>query len=253
MSVMTSLVAAALLLQTPPGPQRFTLEEVTVTDIKRINEINDLRIASHLRLVVQSSAGVSSVIYMAALDSNPVEMGIWKSDVCRFEGGERLWVGDRPFSQQATLPQSDELILEVDEFQCREGADGRPDEEALVVLPTPLPTMPPVRSTPVTIVGVGISPRTPSGVLHTTTLILGQSDDGNIDPYYMTFHGDRMPVPPLGSRCVLHHRATDVYRGGSILVGGLSISPWSTSEVFWEFECAPPPSDEEIMRMNARQ
>lgn len=97
----------------------------------------------------------------------------------------------------------------------------------------------------VTIVGVGLSPGIESGVLHTATLILGQTDDGDIDPYYLTFFGDAWPVPPLGSRCVLHYQEYQLE-----IVGGLSTRPMDRGNYISDLECEPPPSHEEMIRMN---
>lgn len=99
--------------------------------------------------------------------------------------------------------------------------------------------------TTVTIVGVGISPGIPSGVYHTATLLLGQTDDGDIDPYYLTFLSEEMPVPPLGSRCILHHFESQVE-----IVGGLSTRPMDRGSYISDFECEPPPTDEEMFRLN---
>lgn len=242
MSVTVSLMVA-LLLQASPDPDGFRLQNVTVTDIARVAEINDLRIASYLRLVVRSGDGDSSVVYVAAQASDPHEMGIQKTGVCSFEGRRRPWMGDRALA--APAPAVGELTPVADSFQCRPTSDQRPAAPLDSLLP-PMPPLPPAQSTTVVIIGVGESPQIPSGVLHTATLILGQSEDGRIAPYYMTFHGDQAPVPPLGSRCVLHHRAST----GSIMVGGLSLHPGAPGQVFWEFDCAPPPSWEDMLRMN---
>ena len=242
MSVMVSLMAA-LLTQTAPDPQPFRLTEVTVTDLERVGEVSDLRNLSYVRLNVRSSDGATGVVYVPGWTFE--DRRIWKTDVCRFEGRERPWLGDRSLSLRTVVPARGEIVRVADDFQCREGSEGHPADPDINPLFLPSPTTPPLQTTAIVVTGVGISPRIPSGILHTATLILGQTEDGDIDPYYLTFFGDEWPVPPLGSRCVLHHREYQLE-----LVGGLSTRPMDKADYISDFDCEPPPSDEEMVRMN---
>lgn len=245
MSVLFSLTAAALLtIQTAPE-QSFRLTGMTVTDIDGATEINDLRNVFYIRVSVRSSDGIGRVVYVPGTGSE--RHRIWKTDICSFEGLERLWVGDRSFHMDVS-PEPGEAVLIANDFQCREGPDGRPPDPPVDPLFLSLPPPPPTRSATVVMVGVGDKPPFPSGIVHTSTLLLGQSEEGDIDPYYLTYFGEEFPVPPLGSRCLIEYRP-----GRLELVGGLSVRPLDKGDYISSFDCSPPPSREDMARRNMAQ
>ncbi|HEY1223680.1 MAG TPA: hypothetical protein VGE54_00515 [Brevundimonas sp.] len=247
MSVMVSLMTAALLFQTAPDPQPFRLTDVTVTDLEGVSEVSDLRNLSYARVSIQAADGGVVVIYILNRDHEFENRRIWKGDICAFEGHTQAWRGDRSVFRQVA-PAQDEIVRVAEFYECREGPDGRPPDPPMPAIFPPLQTTPPAQTTTVVIVGVGPSPGIESGIYHTATLILGQTDDGDIDPYYLTFFAETYPVPPLGSRCILHH-----FKSRVEIVGGLSTRPMDRGNYISDFECEPPPSDDEMMRMNMAQ
>ena len=121
---------------------------------------------------------------------------------------------------------------------------------AIIVLLQALPS-PPVTErhiSSVTIVGVGQRQTAPSGVLKTSVLVLGRSDEGIIRPYYLTYSGAGQVLPSIGSRCTIAHHS-----GRLEVVGGLEIAPLLVGEEFEDFECGPAPSVEEWIQFEWRR
>ncbi|WP_420478182.1 hypothetical protein [Brevundimonas sp. FT23028] len=227
-------VIATWLAQSSTVPGPFRLSDVTVMERAQVTEIDDLMIASYLQLGVRSEDGSHATVHVPMHLSGQYGVRIRLGDVCTFEGIERPWRGDRPLTGSALAPGEPALIAST--FECRPPIGERaPDPFAAVQLIMPIP--PEVRSADVTIVEVGQSPEVPSGHLHTATRVLGQTDEGEIRPYYMTFRGPRYPVPQVGRRCALHHSTA----GHTVHVGP-SMDQVRDVEVFWEFECEPAPS-----------
>jgi hypothetical protein len=238
MSTAASLIAG-LMLQTPP-PDAFSLRNVTVTELTRVEEISELRIASYLRLAVRAEDGSRAVVFMPAGSSGPRELGVERGAQCDLDGQTRPWVGQLGFVPPP--PAAGERVAVATTFSCRLRADSGPADfvDALSASTPSVPT----RSSTVVIVGVGEKPLVGSGMFHTATLILGQTEDGDINPYYMTFHGETFPLPPLGSRCTLHHEPVT-----HSLYTSVALHPASRPEVFWNFECEAPPTFDQMVRM----
>jgi hypothetical protein len=68
----------------------------------------------------------------------------------------------------------------------------------------------------------------------TTVLILGRTEDGDTDPYYLIHSGETEPAPPVGGRCRVWYRRTNLE-----IVGGLAITPGLPGSVFENFDCMP--------------
>lgn len=102
----------------------------------------------------------------------------------------------------------------------------------------------PFRTTTVEIVAMGETPGVGSGTIHVTRFILGRSEDGKVDAYYLTQGGDGVSIPMPGSICVLHHRT-----GVLEMVAGVQTS-FQRGEIVSSFECDPPPSQDEMIRRN---
>lgn len=107
------------------------------------------------------------------------------------------------------------------------------------------PQAPPSRSTTVEIVAIGEAPGVGSGIIHVTWLILGRSEDGKVESYYLLPDGDGASIPMPGNRCLLHHRT-----GVLEMVGGRQTQPVPQGEIISAFECGSAPSQEELIRRN---
>lgn len=229
-------VIATWLAQSPSVLGPFHLSDVTLMETAQVIEVDDLMIARYLKLGVRSKNGSHATVHVPIRLPGPYGVRIRLGDVCTFEGIERPWRGDRPLT--TIEPALGERVLIASAFKCRPPV-GKRVFDPLAVIQLTMPIPPEVRSTDVTIVEAGQSPEVLSGHLHTATRILGQTDEGEIRPYYMTFRGPRYPVPQIGSRCVLRH--STVSRPVHV---GPSMDQVMDVEVFWEFECEPAPLTE---------
>lgn len=98
----------------------------------------------------------------------------------------------------------------------------------------------------INVVAIGQSPGWGSGVTWTSTMILGRDDDGDIDPYFVTYFGpEDEPLPPLGSQCTIRYTTDHRLE----IVGGLQTRPGLKGSFIDDFECSPPPDpDLELFR-----
>ncbi|KQW84089.1 hypothetical protein [Brevundimonas sp. Root1279] len=97
---------------------------------------------------------------------------------------------------------------------------------------TPASERSPVTESVVTVVGVGSKPDFDSGLLMATILVLGQSSNGDVDPYYLIQLSRDAPVPTVGAQCRIWHSDMALE-----FVGGLEISEGLKGRVFGHFEC----------------
>lgn len=230
--MMASLAAVSLLLQ--PAPEPFAFAEMTVTRLEHVRSTTPHRRVNYQRVFARTADGASRTLYVSSLiegRQRPQE-----GDICDFEGAGRPWIRGRDpgpydpvWNRYDPVPAEGENLLMADRYECRPGPDSAP------VPDTPGPEIPPAQTSSITVVGIGPKPGWASGVTWTTILILGRSEDGDIDPYYLTFHGDDEPVPPLGGRCLIRHSR---YR--LEIVGGLQTAPWLKGETFEDFDCTLP-------------
>lgn len=242
---MVSLaVAASLLTQTAPSPEAFTLTEVTVSDVSAVWSTSDLHRVGFRRTRVTMADGAESEIYISSFVQDRPDARV--GDICTFEGTMRPWVGsdrrgDDGWPRYEAPPPDGTLVRMVDRHVCRPGPASRPESSRDAGL---ISQLPPDQTSTITVVGIGPKPGWASGIAWTSILILGQSADGDIDPYFLTYHGEQEPVPPLGGRCTILHAP---YR--LELVGGLQARPGLKGELFEDFECIPPPEpDFELFR-----
>lgn len=98
---------------------------------------------------------------------------------------------------------------------------------------TPASERSPMTESTVTVVGVGPKPTFDSGYVMATVLVLGQSADGDVDPYYLIHFSAESPVPAVGARCTLWHSDYPLE-----VVGGLEIPRGLKGQVFSRFECS---------------
>jgi hypothetical protein len=231
--MMASLAALWFLLQTasPPAPEPFAFSEMTVTRLEVARSITPHRRVSYQRVFARTTDGASRTLYVSSLVES--HRRPQTGDICGFEGAVRPWIRGRDpgpydsiWNRYDPVPAEGENLLMADRYECRPGPDSVPAPER------PDPELPPAQTSSITVVGIGPKPDWASG---TSILILGRSDDGDIDPYYLTFHGDEEPVPPLGGRCLIRHS-----RHRLEIVGGLQAAPWLKGEMFEEFDCTPP-------------
>lgn len=238
---MIGSFAAVLLLplQTTPAsaPETFRLAEMTIVGLERVRSITDYRRMSYLRVIATTADGASKAVYVSSL--NDRSRTPRQGDICRFEGAVRPWIPGRDpgpydpiWNRYDPVPADGENLMMVERYECRPGPDSEPATETVE---GERPDIPPGQTSTITVVGIGPKPDWASGVTWTTILILGRSDDGDIDPYYLTFHGDDEPVPPLGGLCLIRHSR---YR--LEIVGGLQTAPWLRGETFEDFDCTPP-------------
>lgn len=90
----------------------------------------------------------------------------------------------------------------------------------------------------INVVAIGESPQAASGYVWTSTLLLGQDENGDIDPYFVTYHGPNgSSLPPLCGRCTI--RYTTGHR--LEIVGGLWTRRGLEGAFIQDFECSPSP------------
>lgn len=234
---MITMLVVALSFLARTEPETFVVSEATVSDRASVWSTSASHRVDYHRLRVTARDGGDATVYISSfVRDGPSRRG----DICSFSGSIRPWSGtdaraEGRWSSYEAPPVEGTLVRIVDEYVCRPGPDSEPAPQLLRRF---VSLDPPQEDSTVTVVGVGPNPDWESGMYMTTTLVLGQSDDGDIDPYYLIYFGENEPAPPVGGRCTFRHRLTNLE-----IVGGLRMLPGSNGAVFQDFECSPPPPD----------
>lgn len=251
--MMISLAAImGILVQSPLPAEPFALTGLTVVESGGLRSVGDHHRVNYRRIRVAAEDGGIADLYISTFIRDAQEVhGPRKGDVCDFSGAFRPWDArsdDRfpVWAMYEGAPAIGQSVAMVDEYAC---APGRQSEPVPNTLANQMPDLPQHQTSTITIVGIGPKPDWASGIAWTSILILGQSADGDIAPYYLTFHGEDEPVPPLGGRCTIRHSP---YR--LEIVGGVQTRPGLKGELFDDFDCTPPPEpDFELFREDSPQ
>ena len=75
-----------------------------------------------------------------------------------------------------------------------------------------------------------------AGIAFGYVLILAETPDERVAPFYMIHMSASDPQPKVGSRCTFHHQTSPIRQ----TVGGMDTAPGLQGELVERFECDPP-------------